>query len=90
MTTSVKNRDTVAKKINDEFRSFRKSALVFSSNRKRLISSYPEKWVAVHNGTVVAHDANYDTVLKTIDTKKIPRKLVLVRFIAKKPCTMVL
>ncbi len=90
MGAPTKQRTEDIETIVKEFRSFRKSGLVFSSHHKRLIDRYPDEWVAIHNGQVRAHDSDYDAVLSKIDAIGIPRNLVLVRYIAKKPCSMIL
>jgi hypothetical protein len=55
-----------------------------------MIDRYPEQWVAVYDGKVKAHASDFDTVLSQIDKARIPRKLTLIRYIAKKPSSMIL
>ena len=74
----------------DEFKCFRKSSLVFSSRHQRLIDRYPEQWVAVYDGKIKAHDSSYESVLAQIDRVNVPRKLVIIRYIARNPMNMVL
>jgi ABC-type thiamine transport system ATPase subunit len=76
--------------IANDFRCFRKSGLLLSSHRKRMINQYPEQWIAVYDGKVAAHGDNYDSVLAEVDSKRIPRSLTLVRYITKKPKSMIL
>lgn len=90
MVTLVKEKGENVETIANEFRCFRKSSLVFSSHRKRLIDRYHGKWVAVYNGNIEAHDSDLESVLAQIDAKGFPRKLVIVRYIEKNPVTMVL
>ncbi len=76
--------------VTNEFMCFRRSGLVFSSHHKKMIDRYPEQWVAVYDGKVKAHSHNYDTALSRIDEMGIPRKLTLIRYISKKPSSMIL
>ena len=78
------------REIASEFMSFHKSGLLFSSHHKRMIVRYPGQWVAVYDGKVKAHGCDLDTVLSRIDETGTPRKLTLIRYIAKKPSSMIL
>jgi hypothetical protein len=82
----IGNPRTIDKELGD----FRKSAMVLSSQRKHLISKYPEQWVAIHQGRVKAHSNKQEEVLSQIDHIGLPRKQVIVRFITKKPRAMIL
>lgn len=70
-----------AKQISDELRCFRKSALVLSRSRPRMIEEHPREWVAVYDGKVRASDRSFKRLLRKIDGEKIPRGEVLIRFI---------
>ncbi len=76
--------------IANDFRCFRKSGLLLSSHHKRMIESYPEQWVAIYDGKVKAHETEYDALLSQIDSKGIPRRLTIVRYITRKRRSMIL
>ena len=77
-------------KVLEEMRSFRRSATRLSTDRPRMIEQFPDQWVALYLGRVEAHAEEYDTVLRMIDEKGIPREHAIVRFIESEPSTMIL
>ena len=74
----------------ERLRAFRESAAVFSSSQPRLISEYPQEWVAVYGGEVRAHAADFDALLAQVDAAGLPRHAVLVRFVEQHPRAMIL
>lgn len=40
--------------------------------RNSLPREYKNKWVAVHNSKVVAHEETYDSILKALKQKNVP------------------
>lgn len=83
----VLNRDQVLDLLGDpnavvqELHDFRKTAEVFSSRRANLIAKYAKRWIAVHEGEVVAHGRSLDDVLTKVDRSGIERKRVLIRYV---------
>ena len=71
-------------------REFERSARVLSSNQTNLIDEYPDQWIAVSDGTVVAHGNKLDKVLGQTDQKGIQRSDVIVRFIERTQRTLIL
>ena len=71
-------------------REFQRSERVLSSNQPRLIDEYPDQWIAVSDGTVVAHGHRLDKVLRQIDQKGIHRFEVIVRFMERTQRTLIL
>ncbi len=71
-------------------REFQRSARVLSSNQPRLVDEYPDQWIAVSDGTVVAHGDKLNIVLRQIDQKGIDRSDVIVRFIERTQRTLIL
>ena len=69
-------------------REFQRSARVLSRNQPRLVDEYPDQWIAVSDGTVVAHGDKLDKVLRQIDQKGIDRSDVIVRFIERTQRTL--
>jgi hypothetical protein len=78
------------REISGELRRFRKSALVFSRERPRMIEQHPQEWVAVYNGKVAATNKSLPRLLKKLDAAKIPRGEALIRFIDRTERTMIL
>jgi len=72
-----------------DLRRFRRDAKLLSSNHLRFIDEYPEKWVAVCNGNVVAADS-LDDLLEEVDARGIPRGQVIVRHIDREERVMIL
>ena len=71
-------------------REFQRSARVLSSNQPRLIDEYPDQWVAVSDGTVVAHGNSLNKVLRKVDKKGVCRSDVIVRFMERTQRTLIL
>ena len=67
------------KVVRARLRAFRDSARVFSSDRPRLINEYPNKWVAVYQGKVVAHSQDFDDLMRSVNERE--HQDILVRFI---------
>ena len=77
-------------RIDKELHSFRKSAMVLSSQHPRLINRYPKRWVAVYNGKIIAVGRTLGATLRLADRRGIPREHVIVRYIDKNQRTMIL
>lgn len=69
---------------------FQQSARVLSNNFPRLIDDYPDQWVAVTDGAVMASGDTLEQVLARIDDRNIPRADVIVRFIERTQRTLIL
>ena len=69
---------------------FQRSSHVLSDDHPRLIDEYPDQWVAVAEGAVVAHGETLEHVLARVDSKKISRADVIVRFIERTNRTLIL
>lgn len=64
------------------------SGRVLSSEQSHLIDQYPDQWVALHNGEVVAASDSLDELLAEVDPAT--RSHVLVRFITRHELKMIL
>jgi hypothetical protein len=71
-------------------RAFDRSASILSSNTPRLIDKYPDEWVAVCDGRVVAHGEKLAEVLLQSDEKGLSREDIVVRFIERTQRTLIL
>ena len=86
LTQMSEHQSTMARSL----RAFQRSARVLSDNHPRLIDEYPNQWVAVANGTVMAHGNTLKQVLAQIDAEGISRDDVIVRFIERTQRTLIL
>ncbi len=73
-----------------ELAAFRRSALLFSSDRPRMIDQYESRWVAVLDGEVRADAEDFEALLSLIDSRGISRQRVLVRHIQRDQRTLIL
>ena len=95
MTNDMKGKDDITKKIGKpediarELQSFRKSAMLPSSRSARLINTCENQWIAVYRGETVAYGDTLPQVLEWIDKEGIPRGDVAVRYIDRKPRTLI-
>lgn len=71
-------------------RAFHRSARVLSRNQPRLIDEYPDQWVAVSDGSVIAYGESLDQVLRQVDKSGLRRSDVIVRFIERTQRTLIL
>lgn len=78
------------RKIADELKRYRKSALMLSRQRPRMIEKFPQKWIALFDGEVKATDKSFDKLMEKIDEQKLPRGEILVRFIDNTQRTLIL
>lgn len=77
-------------KIAEGLRRFRKSAMVLSKQRPRMIQEHPQEWVALFDGEVRASNKSFENLMGEIDRQEIPRGEVLVRFIDSSERIMIL
>lgn len=69
-----------------ELQQTRDSAHILSSDRPRLIEQFPQRWVAVHKGEVIADAASLDELLMAVETNHpASRHNIIVRFIDRQP-----
>jgi hypothetical protein len=74
-----------------ELKQVRQSAEILSSDQPRLIDEHPQKWVALHAGTVIAEGDTLAELLATVDaTNPESRSHILVRFIDRHQQTLIL
>ncbi len=69
---------------------FRDATRTLSSDRPRLIEQYPDQWVAVHAGSVIAHGDTIEHVLADVGAQGIARSDVIVRLIETNQRTLIL
>ena len=78
------------KTIDQALTRFRETTRLLSSQAPRMIEEYPDQWVALYDSEVQASGDSMEEVLRQVDRKELPRKHVIVRFIARNPRTMIL
>ena len=76
--------------VHQELEQFKRSARVFSGDAPRLIEAYPNEWVAVIDGGVVAHASSFALVMDHLDEKDLPRSEAMVRYVTDDARTMIL
>ena len=76
--------------LDNELKSFRKTARRLSSDAPRMIERYNRKWVALHSGRVRAHGESFEVVMAEIDSKGYSRKGTIIRYITDEPRTLLL
>ena len=69
---------------------FSADACAFSEMEPFFIEKYPEEWVAMLDGHVVAHHPDFETVLASLDVAGLPRGQVVVRFVTAEETIMIL
>lgn len=58
--------------IDTELARFRSDAEYVESHRDELLERYPDRWVAVYDGQVVADDPELDLLLQTVRDRGLP------------------
>jgi hypothetical protein len=71
-----------------EIRQAQESGYILSSQSERLIERYPEQWVALHNGDVIAAEDSFEQLMEAIEPAA--RAHVLVRYIGRNELKMIL
>ena len=74
----------------DELTAFAESERVLSSDHPRLITVYPEKWVGVFKGEVVASDGDKEALSAKLVAQGVPVAQTIVRFIDRSEKTFIL
>ena len=69
---------------------FQESAALFSSRTPRMIDEYENKWVAAHDGEIVAVAESMDTLLAIMSERGIPANESMVRHIDRELKTLIL
>lgn len=62
---------------------FRRDLAFIEENRKKLLKSYNESWVAVYNSEVVAHGKDYNNVLAQLERSGMPVDQIPIRYLSK-------
>ena len=95
MTTKARVRKLIrelggADHIHQGLRQYQHSVAQMEIKRGELLAQYPDKWVAIAEGEVVAVDDSLEAVLSTIEGKGIARTGAVVEFLDTDPLNMIL
>ena len=82
--------DVRAAEVDTALRSFSASARILSSDRRRLIDEYENKWIGVYNGKIEAVADSLEDVAMQLEKKAIPFNQTIVRRIERDEKTLVL
>jgi hypothetical protein len=69
-----------AKLVAEDLSRFREAAQRLSSDHPRFIEEFPQKWVAVTSGAILAADS-LEELLEDVDGRGIDRQDIIVRYI---------
>ena len=81
---------TTVKLTDEAFQQFCDDVAYLNSHWKELRAAYPNCYVVVYQGQVVATGPNLKKVLKALDKQDIPSNVVALRFIADPPRKLIL
>ncbi|MDP7546752.1 MAG: DUF5678 domain-containing protein [Alphaproteobacteria bacterium] len=87
---ALSNAAAQADEIKASLVAYSQSARVLSNDRPRMIEKYPDQWVAVSGGAVLAHGDSLELVLEEVDNLDIDRAEIIVRLIERNLRTFVL
>ena len=86
MTIDIPNRE----ELDAHFHQFSRDVDYFNSIWRQVRKDYPDQYVAVYGGEIVASHANLKRVLAALKAKAIPSNHTVVRFASKKPRRLIL
>ena len=90
VVSALEDVDESPRDVATSLQEFHDSALVLSRDHPRLIDAYPDQWVAVSQGTVLAHGPSLEQLLEKVDGAGVDRSEVIVRFIERTQRTVIL
>lgn len=70
--------------------SFKKSCDFYRTHYGELLQTYPDEWVAIHDGAVSAHAGELDQLLALVDTLGVPRSDTLFEILETNPLPQML
>ena len=70
--------------------SYERSADAFTHRYEEFLELYPDQWIGLHNGEVIAHHSSHQEVLQVADAKHIDRPTLYTEFVTSKPIIMIL
>lgn len=76
--------------IDRELQQFAEAADVLSSDHPRLIDEHPLQWVGIYEGKVAASAQTLNSLMQQLETKGVPARHAIVRFIDKEQRTLIL
>jgi hypothetical protein len=82
--------DKNASEIDKKLTTFEESAALFSSNKPRFIDQYENKWVAAHDGEVVAVADTLEHIMTMIDAAGVRVNETMIRHIDREEKTLIM
>ncbi len=82
--------DENAKSIDSTLETFQESAQLFSSNKPRLVDEYENKWVAAHDGAIVAVADSLEDVMAMVCNVGIRPSETMIRHIDRDEKTLIM
>ena len=79
-----------AQDIARELEAFRLSAERFSESKPNLIDKYDRRWVAIHEGEVVADAASVGELIEELERRQMPLSQTMIRYLSKEPRRFIL
>lgn len=86
MTVSAKEKARMTR----AWRRFDAEAKALDEHYQEWVKAYPDQFVAVYNGEMVAASPDLETVLRTLAKQGLRPTQVLIRFLAKEPRRLLL
>ena len=77
-------------RVNRDLMRFAETTKILSSKRPRLIEKYPNQWICVYNGDVVANADSLKALMTRLDEMGVPSENTIVRYIDKEERTLIL
>ena len=79
-----------AKEIHEGLRKYSSQVEYFESQRAKLTKQYPDQWVAMSDGVIVATDDSLEVLIARVDDLGISRIGLLVEYLETEPRNMIL
>jgi hypothetical protein len=74
----------------EEMRQFEQDSRFLALHHDALLDKFPEQWIAVFSGEVVANDTNINDALRELARRKVPHSRVVLAFLTRRPKTLIL
>lgn len=65
--------------------SFRESCLFYNAHYDELLKTYPDEWIAIHDGEVRGHAFDLQPLLAQMDADGVPRSTTLFEILETNP-----
>jgi hypothetical protein len=69
---------------------FQRDAEYLAKHEQYLIAKYPDEWIAIYDGEVVAHSSQLRELKRVLRTKRLPLNAVVIEYLSRTPVTLIL